>query len=295
MKNREHLGRWRNEASERRFRAVEDQLWRERWPQPPVMLDVDTTWGLTRVYRWEGEGAPIVLLHGMGGTSVMWSVLVDGLAPRPVYAVDTLGDVGRSVQRAAFDGPGDVAAWVDQTVAGLGLDAAHLVGNSYGGWLALNAALRAPARVLSISLLDPAGMAPISYRFFVWGAQVFLAAFMPAPIRRLAARRLGMPLLEDKRIMRMAFGGQVNHPFRLPLEILSDADLRRVEVPTLLLVGEKSEIYRGAEVVERARQHMPNVTASLIAGVGHALPVDPKAEAPARVKDFLDRWVEVHP
>lgn len=292
MKDRPHIGRWRSDAAEQRFRAVEDQLWRGRWPDPPEALDIDTRWGVTRVYRWDGEGQPVVLFHGMGGTSIMWGAFVEGLAPRPVYAVDTLGDVGRSVQRSAFDGAGDIAEWVDQTLAGLELDAAHLVGNSYGAWLALNAARRAPSRVLSISLLDPAGMAPISYRFLVWGAQVFLAAFMPGPVRRLAAKRLGMPLLEDKRIMRMAFGGQVNHPFRLPIETLTDADLRHVDVPTLLLVGEKSEIYRPLEVLERARQHMPKVTAALIPGVGHALPVDPKADAPARVRAFLDRSVE---
>jgi pimeloyl-ACP methyl ester carboxylesterase len=151
----------------------------------------------------------------------------------------------------------------------------------------LNLVTHRPGRVRSISLLDPAGLAKVSYRFFTWGAKVFLAAFMPGAIRRRAAVRLGMPLLEDKRIMRMAFRAQVNHPFRLPIEILSDDELRAITVPTLLLIGEKSEIYRAQDVLARAQALMPNVAAVIIPDVGHALPVDPKADAGVRVKEFL--------
>ena len=62
MKRREHLGRWRSPASEARFRALEDELWREAFPQAPEALDVETEAGTTRVYRWPGDGRPVVLM-----------------------------------------------------------------------------------------------------------------------------------------------------------------------------------------------------------------------------------------
>src|SRR5438874_2325367 len=130
MKEREYLGRWRNAKAEHRFRAVEDELWRERFAQPPRALDVETNAGTTRVYHWPGVGVPIVLLHGMGGTSLMWAEFVDDLEGQSIYAIDTMGDAGRSVHRVAFRGVVDVARWLDETLAGLELNEAHLVGNS---------------------------------------------------------------------------------------------------------------------------------------------------------------------
>jgi pimeloyl-ACP methyl ester carboxylesterase len=205
-----------------------------------------------------------------------------------------MGDVGRSVQRVAFDGTEDVARWLGETLDALPIGGpAHLVGNSNGAWLALNLVRHDPAaaagRVRTLSLLDPAGMAKLSYRFFAWGAKVFAAAFMPARLRLRAARRLGMPMLEDTRVMRMAFGGQLNHRFRQPVDVIPDDDLRAVTVPTLLLIGGKSEIYRPEDVLARARATMPNLEAEIVPDVGHALPVDPRADAPRRVREFLAR------
>jgi len=288
MKQREHLGRWRSEKAEQRFRAVEDAAFREftRQPEP---IDVETSVGTTRVYHWPGDGDPVVLLHGMGGSSIMWSEFAEALGSHAVYAVDTMGDAGRSVQRVAFRDVAHLAQWLDETIVGLGLERSHLVGNSYGGWMALDLAVHLPGRALSISLLDPAGLAKISTRFFTWGLKLLVAGMMPGPIRRAAARRLGFPYLARKGFLRAVVGVQMNHPFRLPIEVLTDEQLRAIGVPVLLLVGEKSAIYRAREVVARAEATLPHVDAEIIPGVGHALPIDPKADAPRRVVSFLER------
>jgi pimeloyl-ACP methyl ester carboxylesterase len=284
-------GQWRSERAERRFRSLEDELWHELVPCPPATRDLATRFGTTRTYHWPGAGEPVVLLHGMGGTSLMWAAVVGDLGGRDVYAVDTMGDVGRSVPSLAFGDCDDVAAWLDETLAGLGLARAHLGGSSYGAWMGMNLVLRRPGRVCSLALLDPAGMAPISRRFFTWGACVLGASLMPAPVRRRAAVRLRMPLLEDRRMMRMGLWPQINHPFRLPIQVLSDDDLRHLTVPVLLLIGERSEIYDGREVLARAEATMPDVDAMIIAGVGHTLPVDPRADAGRRIDEFLTRIV----
>jgi pimeloyl-ACP methyl ester carboxylesterase len=284
------LPRWHSERAQQHFRTLEAMLWHERFPTPPAAQDVATRFGSTRAYHWPGSSDPVVLLHGMGGTSLMWAAAVGDLAAWDVYALDTMGDVGRSVPRAPFTDTADVAAWLDEAFEGLRIDSAHLVGSSYGAWMAMNLALRRPARVRSLSLLDPAGLAPISRRFFTWGAKVFLASALPAPARRRAALRLRMPLLEDRRMMRMAFSAQLHHPFRLPIEILADDDLSRIRVPSLLLIGERSEIYDHAdEVVARATAMIPDVEVVMIPEVGHTLPIDPRANAGRRVAEFLSR------
>ena len=155
--------------------------------------------------------------------------------------------------------------------------------------MALNLAARIPGRALSISLLDPAGLAKISPRFFIWGLKLLVAGMMPGPIRRAAARRLGFPYLAQKGFVRALLSVQMNHPFRLPSDVLTDDQLRAIDVPVLLLVGDKSAIYRARDVVARAEGTLPHVDAEIIPGVGHALPIDPKADAPRRVVSFLSR------
>jgi pimeloyl-ACP methyl ester carboxylesterase len=209
------IGEWRTEAARQRFVAMEGELWRERWPNPPAALDVNSYAGTTRVYRWPGTGEPIVFLHGMGGTALTWSPYVERLTGRDAYAIDTIGDVGRSRQRAVIEDATGLASWLEETLTGAGIERAHLVGTSYGGFLALSLAVRAPERVASLTLIDSGGLAPFRLgRFMLWGLPMLLGAAAPGPIRRLLAR--WRPMLKDPRVMRIALHAQMNHRFRLP-------------------------------------------------------------------------------
>ena len=81
------VGGWRSADAERRFRAMEDELWTDRGLPDPDVLSVETAAGTTRLYRWPGEGEPIVFLHGMGGTGLTWAAYVERLADRIVDEV----------------------------------------------------------------------------------------------------------------------------------------------------------------------------------------------------------------
>src|SRR4029450_6874332 len=120
---------------------------RDAHPPPPARRPVATEAGPTVVYHWPGTGVPVVLLHGMGATSLMWAGCITAMAGREAYAVDTPGDVGRSTQRVAYRGAAPRADWLAEPLARLDGGPAPLVGASYGGWLALNQAVRAPARL----------------------------------------------------------------------------------------------------------------------------------------------------
>ena len=63
---------------------------------------------------------------------------------RTVYSIDLLGEAGLSVQHKPIAGPDDDARWLDETLSGLGLEQAHLLGVSIGGWTAVNYAARRP-------------------------------------------------------------------------------------------------------------------------------------------------------
>src|SRR5918997_2714342 len=103
-----------------------------------------------------GRGDPVVLLHGLGATKASFLSTVAALSgSHRVYALDLPG-FGDSVKPvgAAYDPPFFADAVVGALDA-LGIDRAHLVGNSMGGRVALELGLRHPDRVGRLALLSP--------------------------------------------------------------------------------------------------------------------------------------------
>jgi pimeloyl-ACP methyl ester carboxylesterase len=156
MTAKANLSSWKNPKAEAKFREREDALVRELVAELPASVDVPTRLGPTRVYRWPGAGEPVVFLHGTTGTSFAWAPYAERRDGRAMDAVDTIGDVGRSRQEVAVEDAGDLADWLAETFAAVGIERAHLVGTSYGGFLALNLAARRPELVRSLFLIDPA-------------------------------------------------------------------------------------------------------------------------------------------
>jgi pimeloyl-ACP methyl ester carboxylesterase len=275
MTRAQYISRWRSSKAEYRFRAMEDELWAE-YPRRRQAVDVETALGTTRAYRWPGGGEPIVFLHGIGGTSLIWAPYAERLEGRDVWSIDVLGDAGRSVQRLPYTAPDNLGESLDDALAALEINRAHLVGHSLGGWLALNLAVRRPSRVASAVLLDPVGIGELHMlRFVLWGAPVLLGALAPAPVRHWMARRLRMPLLEDKRAIRLALYGQINHPPRIPrLLPFTDDELRSITVPIAVLVGDKTEPFDANELIRRAKTLIPHANVKRVPNAGHAFPVD---------------------
>jgi pimeloyl-ACP methyl ester carboxylesterase len=159
-----------------------------------------------------GSGPPMLLLHGIGHRWQAWTPLLDDLSRDfEVVAVDLPG-FGKSPPLPA---PVSLAAGVDRladVMDALGWDRAHLVGNSLGGWMALELGLR--GRALSICGLAPAGLwddpAPIERRlrflFAVWVG---------------GARRAGpvVGLLRFKALRTVALYGLFGRPWRVPADI----------------------------------------------------------------------------
>jgi 2-hydroxy-6-oxonona-2,4-dienedioate hydrolase len=101
-----------------------------------------------------GGGIPLVLVHGLGVSSVYWRRVQPLLAARrPVYAVDLPG-FGRTTRpaRAVLDTAGQARALADWLVA-LGLPRVHLMGHSAGGQVAVAFADRYPERVARLVLV----------------------------------------------------------------------------------------------------------------------------------------------
>ncbi|WP_255182555.1 alpha/beta fold hydrolase [Rhodococcus sp. WWJCD1] len=140
-----------------KFYAAYNRVLR-KWPAHTQAIDVKTVHGTTRVNACGPvDGPALVLLPGAGATSTVWFANVAALSQHyRVYAVDLMGDAGRSVPGdQSIDSVDELLNWVTAVLDELKLPTAALCGHSYGAMIALAYALRNKSRVDALTLLDP--------------------------------------------------------------------------------------------------------------------------------------------
>ena len=109
-----------------------------------------------------GQGAPILLIHGSGpGVSAWanWRLTMAALTPGYRCLAPDMAGFGYSTVPSgyAFNRQG----WLDQLIAfmdAMGLERAHVIGNSFGGSMALALAIAAPQRVDRLVLMGSVGV-----------------------------------------------------------------------------------------------------------------------------------------
>jgi len=105
-----------------------------------------------------GRGEPLLLIHGAGSYRRVWDPVLDRLAvERDVISVDLPGH-GDSplVEEGTPPTPANFARLMVSFLRELGMESAHVVGNSSGGWTALEIAKLGHAR--SVTAFSPAGL-----------------------------------------------------------------------------------------------------------------------------------------
>ncbi|MGC0403900.1 pimeloyl-ACP methyl ester carboxylesterase [Streptomyces sp. SAI-126] len=282
------MGRYDGDA----FEAAYDKVL-AKWPADREALRVPTPFGTTHVNACgPADAPPLVLLPGGGGaTSTSWYAQAAHLArTRRVLAVDLIGAPGRS-EPAADRHPrtvADLVAWLDALLDGLGIERADVGGHSYGAWIALHHALRAPDRMRRLFLLDPT-------QCFAGFKAAYLLHALPMLLRPTPARARaflewetgkGAPDPDWLRLQGAAAGFPAIRPVTGPRP--APEALRALNAPVLLLVAANSRTCDTYDVTARAAELLPRVEADVVPGVSHhALPQSAPPELARRLTEFL--------
>ena len=232
--------------------------------------------------RRVGSGVPLLYLHGTDGLAE-WPAMLDTLAHEfDVIAPDHPG-FGASEVPGWIDDVSDVAYLYLDAIEKLGLSRLHVVGQSLGGWIALEMAVRSTARLRSLTLISSAGIhvkgVPKADIFMIDPEEQARLAYADPKLGEDAAARAGADKYQDlavlNRIASARFGWQPRF-FNPRLERW----LHRVNVPTHVIWGDQDRIIPPAYGAAFHRL-IPGSKLTTIPNAGH-LPHVERADAVAQ-------------
>jgi pimeloyl-ACP methyl ester carboxylesterase len=222
----------------------------------------------TRIhYQVEGEGPPLVLLHGFTGNLKLWYLCryVDALKTNyRLILVDARGhgESDKPHERAAYELPvrvGDVLAVLNA----LNLDRAHIWGYSMGGWTGFGIAKYAAHRLHSLVI---GGVHPYEQKMPAYtrldGSDP--EAFLAGVCRRLGLDVAALPTAAREQMLRNDFRALAAVQQDRPS--LEDT-LPAMNMPCCLYAGDQDPLY--SKVLECA-QHLPHATLFVLPGLDHS-------------------------
>lgn len=255
------------------------------------------------------EREPLVLIHGFSGIPVMWEPIADRLTERHELLIPTLAGHGGGV--ALADGVVcSVIAMADALEADMdaaGIDTAHICGNSLGGWLALELAVRGRAR--SVVAIAPAGGWEAGSpeerrlgRYFrrlhrlvrLTGSRAEQLTRRPG-LRRLAMRDMcvhGERLTVAQAAAMVRGSAECTIWLELVAAIERDGPPRAFEeiaCPVRIVWGTKDRILPHARYSQRYRELLPDAEYLELEGLGHVPMVDDPALVAETILEVTSR------
>jgi pimeloyl-ACP methyl ester carboxylesterase len=292
---------FRSAQGETEYMAAYDATM-QLWTVPYEQVDIRGRFGSTHVVICgPREAPPLVLLHCFATSLSCWAYNIEALSrTRRVYALDMMGQAGKSIPDQPIEDRNALAVWLTDTFDQLGIRRTDLIGYSFGGFAGLNCALHAPDLVDKLVLLSPAGgLAPLKKQFYLRG---LVSTLLPGCSQWLAKplwfdwffyqenlRNRKTKLLFDRLLIQFALGQRYFHTTAGVLPVAwKDEELRRVRSPTLVLIGRQEALYDPVLAVERATQLIPDVQAELIPRASHDLPISQADTVNERILSFLE-------
>ncbi len=266
------------------------------WPVPYTTRFVATPYGQTHVILCGPEnGFPVVLLHGGYASSTMWFAnIADLSATYRVYAIDTLGEPGKSMPTQANASRQACANWLVGVMDQLGISKAHVIGLSRGGWMAINLALHAPERLEKIVLLSPAASFISLSPFFQTLSKVVIRLPVKAILKAVlyawvAPGFVVNAVFESQFILGLLYWNwAVNargYSGVMP-SVFRAEELGKLCMPVLMLIGDHDKL-NPPGVIERARQMIPYIEAAVVPDAGHMLSIEQPERVDAYILEFL--------
>ena len=240
-----------------------------------------------------GSGSPVILLHGMGATKNIWRSTIPALAAKfHVYAPDMIG-FGASDKPLINYRVATFSDFLDEFMHKLGIAKASLVGNSLGGWVAADFAIRYPAEVDRIVLVDAAGYFTRSLK------REDLAFLNPATLdqtREMTKRVFFNKQMQTETFVHYLYTERMRIGDSYTIDRLLDSAVRRedalnerlgsIHAPAIVIFGREDPLIPVADGEAMARQ-IPGAQNLILDECGHAPEIECAAPFEKALVEFL--------
>jgi len=266
--------------------------------------------GHDMAYRMEGHGPALLLLHGIAGSSRTWRDVIPRLTDRfTVVAPDLLGH-GQSEKPVGDYSLGAFASGIRDLVDVLDIERATVVGQSFGGGVAMQFAYQHPERCERLVLVDSGGLGrevnwmlrlmtlpgseyvmPVVFPGFVrdWGDSLFRAindrGIHLGRIAEIWSAYASLAEADNRR----AFARTIKSVIDPGGQTVSAMDrlYLAAPMPTLIVWGDRDGIIPVSHAYD-AHDAMPGSRLVIIDGVGHF----PQIEAPEQFVEALVAFID---
>ena len=267
-------------------------------PEIGLSIDID---GVRTNYHDLGEGRPVLMIHGSGpGVSgfVNWRLAMPELSRACRVIVPDMLGFGYSARDP--QGQYSPQRWVAQAVGlldALGVEQTDIVGNSFGGALALALAIRAPERVRRLVLMGSVGVPfPITEGLdAVWGYE---ASF--ENMRRIMDYFAWSRDLVNDELAKLRYEASIRPGFQESFSAMfpaprqrwvdamtsAEADIRALPHETLIIHGREDKVIPLSNSLTLA-DWIPNAQLHVFGHCGHWTQIEHSARFNRLVGDFL--------
>jgi pimeloyl-ACP methyl ester carboxylesterase len=266
----EYLSVFRSIQGEALVMEAYDQLL-SQWDVPYEDLYLDTKAGRTHVIvSGQSDSPPLLLIHAFYASAASWYRNVKTLSRSyRVYAVDIIGDPNKSKPVKLIRKASDFIEWFRQVLDLLKIDRCDFIGNSVGAFHVANFALNEPLRVRSMTLIGPAAVflrIPKFYLNTFPGGMTGVGFLVSHAVKWIENGSGFDPGFNTLFYRLLKYGKATNQVFP---SVMTDDQLKQIQIPTLLVYGEKEVIYNYSLAIRRAQQNLKNVRVEIIPGANH--------------------------
>ncbi|HPJ89089.1 MAG TPA: alpha/beta hydrolase [Thermotogota bacterium] len=232
---------------------------------------IDTAFGRTHLIECGDESKEAVLLfHGSSSNSLMWLADMTQLSKDfHVFSVDILGEAGKSEEVRLDLHNAEFSEWVKDLLKRMNIDKSALIGNSYGGWVALKFATVYPEMVSKIVLIAPSGITDVKASYM----ETLMSCVMKGPEGMLEMNRLiyGTDKLPQQVVDFTNLVMENFNPITEALPLLTTEQLSRLTMPVMYIAGENDIIFDSKQTAEILSNTCEKVTNRIIANNGHVV------------------------
>ncbi|WP_428033517.1 alpha/beta fold hydrolase [Amphritea sp.] len=239
------------------------QTFINHWPVPCQQLKLDTRFGETHVLTCGDKTLPpLLLMHGAMANASAWFFDIEAWSKHfRIYAIDMIGEPGLSAQKRLPLDSDAYTLWLDDVMQEAGLASAAVVGESLGGWLALDYASRRPERITKLALLVPGGVGPQRKFLFKALPLMLLGRWGKRKVREMIFGPEEKDPSPTILKFREFFGLITQHvkPRMEKLPIFSDTTLQNIRAPMLAIVAGKDVLLDSKATQARLEANVADV------------------------------------